>query len=179
MTLCFFIAWWSLESSVCLPPWAIWRKMRKRYLYEVKGAAGGCGGASDGCWMRNLIPALLTLVFYQTSQRLELFFKEEENMHSWKINVLLDYFSSFLSPSHTHMHTHTSGSQMPNISFWSFYWWKKADISWKPIKLCDSNSTAFSITVFGLHIFLHSLFILVIFLFPLPLLEWEKISSLR
>lgn len=107
MTLCFFIAWWSLESSVCLPPWAIWRKMRKRYWYEVKGAAGGCGGASDGCWMRNLIPALLTLVFYQTSQRLELFFKEEENTHSWKINVLLDYFSSFLSPSHTHTCTHT------------------------------------------------------------------------
>lgn len=89
------------------------------------------------------------------------------------------FFLLSFSITHTHMHTHTSGSQMPNISFWSFYWWKKADISWKPIKLCDSNSTAFSITVFGLHIFLHSLFILVIFLLPLPLLEWEKNSSLR
>lgn len=95
--------------------------------WGVKGAAGGCGGASDGCWMRN--SALLTPVFYQSWQRLELYFKEEENKCSWKKKCFIGLFfllSFSITPTHTHIHTW--GSQILNRSFWSFYRLKKSDI---------------------------------------------------
>lgn len=145
MTLCFFIEWWSLESSVWLLLWALWRKMREMCCCGAKGAAGGRGGASEGWWVRS--SALLTPLFCLSWQRLELFPKEEDNKHSWKINILSDYFSSFLSPSHSRIHTHTRGSRIPNISFWSFYWLKKTDILWKPIALF-SPITGFSLQNF-------------------------------
>lgn len=172
MTLCCFMSWWSLESGVCLPQSPLkederdgatvgWRVLQVAVGVPVMAAGWGTrlcwhllSIRADGDW--NSFPKKRKTSIPKNKCFIGLFF----------------LLSSSITPTHTHIHTW--GSQSPNISFWSFYSLKKADILWKFIQLCDSNNTAFSISGFGLQIFLHSLVILVIFSLSIAIIRMRK-----
>lgn len=66
----------------------------------------GCESASDGCWSEEHVTyARSADIFFLAEVNKDGNSKEEKGKHSRKIHVLLNYFSSLLSPLYICMHT--------------------------------------------------------------------------
>lgn len=80
-----------------------WAAVGQRGAEQPSGGCKGCLWWLEGCEMDPYTSCKVCqhLLSSRAQEDQELFFAEEETMHSYKRNVLVNYFSSFLSLPHT------------------------------------------------------------------------------